>query len=141
MILHDKTYEGKVSYFGGPLDKGVSESEGLALFNPGDEKIYTDLFLPLQPYGTTGLARRLNPGALYCACRWQYDQTPKAVLRHSVMRINKVGSDKHVLARPVDFGPAEWTKRLIDVSPGVMKALDLKTDDEVECCLLINTVC
>ena len=50
---------GKCSQFGGPEDTGVSPSEGLAFIFDVDEA--PQLFLPYQPSGTTGLARRLNP--------------------------------------------------------------------------------
>ena len=59
---------GKCSYFGGPNDDGVSPDEGLAfIYNVEDRP---ELFLPYQPEGTTGLARRLNPYIDYVACRW-----------------------------------------------------------------------
>ena len=51
--------EGKCSQFGGPEDTGVSPSEGLAFIFDVDQA--PQLFLPYQPSGTTGLARRLNP--------------------------------------------------------------------------------
>jgi len=53
---------GTCSTFGGPQDTGVSASEGLAFIYDYDEAPY--LFLPYQPSGTTGLARRLDPRAL-----------------------------------------------------------------------------
>ena len=59
---------GKVSWFGGPDDTGVSEDEGLAFIYDVMDAPY--LFLPYQPEGTTGLARRLNPFIHYIACRW-----------------------------------------------------------------------
>ena len=67
---------GKVSWFGGPDDDGVSPSEGLAFIQ--DMMQAPHLFLPYQPEGTTGLARRLNPHIHYIACRWDYDETPQA---------------------------------------------------------------
>lgn len=134
-MIPNITYRGKISHFGGPNDKGVSPKEGLALFNPGDEIIRSDLFLPEQPEGTTGLARRLNPEALYCACRWNYNETPKPVLRQSYVKI--MANGRSVIAKPCDWGPAAYTDRIIDASPGVMKALGIKTDDVVEVCLFV----
>src|SRR6516164_3930858 len=54
---------GKVSWFGGPEDMGVSPSEGLAFLYDVDDKPH--LFLKSQPAGTTGLARRLDPKTSY----------------------------------------------------------------------------
>ena len=51
--------EGTCSTFGGPQDTGVSPSEGLAFIYSVDEAPW--LFLPYQPSGTTGLARRMDP--------------------------------------------------------------------------------
>jgi hypothetical protein len=63
---------GKVSWFGGPDDTGVSPDEGLAFIYDVDDAPH--LFLPQQPAGTTGLARRLDPARPYIACRWNYDE-------------------------------------------------------------------
>ena len=69
--------KGRCSHFGGPDDLGVSSSEGLA-FHFEINEANQHLFLPLQPAGTTGLARRLNARAVhYVACRWNYDVTSK----------------------------------------------------------------
>ena len=43
--------KGKCSWFGGPNDKGVSPSEGLAFIYELDDAPH--LFLPQQPPGTT----------------------------------------------------------------------------------------
>jgi hypothetical protein len=36
------------------------------------------------------------------------------------------------LARPADWGPAESTGRVADISPSLMRNLGIETDDEVE---------
>ena len=122
--------KGKCSWFGGPNDTGVSPSEGLAfIYNYNDRP---DLFLPQQPPGTTGLARRLNPDVYYVACRWDYDVTPKTMLddkdKQAMVSIDGLG----FLAWPADWGPNENTGRIADLSPGLMEALEIGTDDEVE---------
>ena len=73
--------EGTCSTFGGPDDTGVSPSEGLAFIYEVEEAPW--LFLPKQPPGTSGLARRMDPSVFYIACRWDYDETPKEMLRDS----------------------------------------------------------
>lgn len=136
---------GKMSVFGGPADEGVGPHEGLALVGPSDLGIwwYASLFLPEQPTGTTGLARRLNPRAFYLAMRWDYARWPKQVLRNAVVKLTDPTDARHVFARPVDFGPGDGsiidgqatpdTGRIADLSPGAATALGLRTDDLVRC--------
>jgi N-acetylmuramoyl-L-alanine amidase-like protein len=121
---------GKCSWFGGPQDTGVSPSEGLAfIFNYDDAP---HLFLKEQPSGTTGLARRLNSGIFYVACRWDYDETPKEMLADPSMQALVRANGKEFLAWPADWGPHGDTDRIADLSRALMDALGLETDDEVE---------
>lgn len=122
--------EGKCSHFGGPNDTGVSPSEGLAFIFDVDEAPH--LFLPYQPSGTSGLARRLNPYVSYIACRWDYDVTSKTMLRDSGQRALVRSNGWEMLAFPADWGPHGDTDRVADLSPGLMEALGITTDDEVE---------
>lgn len=122
--------EGRCSWFGGPDDTGVTPSEGLAFIYQYNTAPH--LFLPSQPPDTTGLARRLNPEIFYVACRWDYNQTSKETLaRPSVQAVASAGG-KSFLAWPADWGPHGDTNRVADLSPGLMNALGLKTDDVVE---------
>jgi hypothetical protein len=125
------TETGKCSWFGGPKDTGVAPSEGLALFDHSDvcNPQYPGLFLPSQPAGTTGVARRLNPDAHYIAMRWNYSRHPKAFLRESKVRVTANG--RTIEAQPVDWGPNQNTGRVADLSPGLLAALGLETDDTV----------
>lgn len=142
-IIPGEKYKGKVSSFGGPFDTGMKSDEGVAMYNKWEEN--ESVFLNYQPQLlktdpgypglTSGLGRRLDPDRLYCSMYWNYDLTPKAMLRKAQVRITF--QDRTLFAQIVDFGPALWTKRLIDVSPRVMKNLDCKTDDEVECELIL----
>ena len=124
---------GKMSTFGGPDDHGMGPDEGLALFGPMDltNPKYSYLFLPAPPPGTTGLGRRLNPAKYYIACRWDYNQAPKAFLRDSLAVVLNPENGRSVSARPVDWGPSPDTNRVADLSPGVAAALGLNTDDFV----------
>ena len=136
-ILPGITYEGKISWFGGFYDKGVTPDEGLALFNSVNEA--PELFLPYQPEGTTGLARRLDPSALYCAMRFDYSKTPKSVLRMSEVMVTY--GDRTVKVKPCDWGPHEDTGRIIDLSPGTFSDLGLnymKDTDKIVKCVLIE---
>jgi hypothetical protein len=122
---------GKCSYFGGPDDTGVSSSEGLAFISSVSQA--EQLFLPTQPAGTTGLARRLNPWTPYVACRWNYQLTPKTMLASSgeMALVHAIKTGIAMRAFPADWGPHEDTGRVADLSPGLMDALGIKTDDEV----------
>ena len=131
------TFTGKCSWFGGPEDTGVSPSEGLAFIYEYDEATY--LFLQEQPEGTTGLARRLNPDIFYIACRWDYEETPKTMLadhyaNQALVRVKRAPGQKGgwFIALPADWGPHEDTGRVADISPGLMEALGIQTDDEIE---------
>jgi N-acetylmuramoyl-L-alanine amidase len=122
---------GKVSWFGGPNDTGVSPDEGLAFIYEVDDAPH--LFLDEQPPGTTGLARRLAAdSAFYIACRWNYDVTSKADLLCTLARVRAIKTGRQALAYPADWGPHEDTDRIADISPALMAALGIETDDEVE---------
>jgi N-acetylmuramoyl-L-alanine amidase len=125
-------WAGKCSWFGGPDDLGVDKDEGLAFIYEYDDAAH--LFLKRQPPDTTGLARRLDPSVFYVACRWDYDITPKDMLVEkdfmALVRSPKTG--KEFLAHPADWGPHEDTDRVADISPGLMEALGIETDDVVE---------
>ena len=132
------TATGKCSHFGGPEDTtGVSADEGLA-FHSTVNKQNQHLFLPLQPSNTTGLARRLNAkGVHYLACRWSYDVTSKKMLAGPDMAlVTNVKTGVSATAFPADWGPAgpesdHDTGRVADLSPALMRDLDLETDDVV----------
>ena len=121
---------GKCSWFGGPNDTGVTPSEGLAFIYTVD--MAPDLFLPQQPPGTTGLARRLDPNEYYIACRWDYSVTSKNELLDMMTLVRSPKTGKQFMARPADWGPHGDTSRVADISPGLMEALGISTDDEVE---------
>lgn len=128
-LLH---VQGKCSWFGGPDDDGVAPDEGLAFIYDIDTAPH--LFLPDQPEGTTGLARRLDPEVYYVACRWDYDVTSKDMLAYSgqMAMVRNPANGARRLAWPADWGPHEDTDRVADLSPGLLDVLDLDTDDEVE---------
>lgn len=122
---------GPCSYFGGPNDGGVSDDEGVAFLY--DVKEAPHLFLASQPEGTSGLARRLNPYVHYLACRWDYSVTPKNMLAGmdmALVRATRTG--RELLAFPADWGPHDDTGRVADLSPSLLIALGIETDDEVE---------
>jgi N-acetylmuramoyl-L-alanine amidase len=123
------TLRGKVSWFGGPDDEGVAPDEGLAFIYKVEDA--PELFLPAQPPGTTGLARRLDPKQRYIACRWDYDVTSKEDLLDIRCRVTAPKTGKSFIARPADWGPHHSTERMADISPGLMEELGIETDDEI----------
>lgn len=121
---------GMASCFGGPDDEGVDPDEGLAFIDCVDDA--PQLFLPFQPEGTTGLARRLNPYVHYIACRWDYEKMPKAELLNHVALVKARKTGVQLTAFPADWGPHGDTNRVADLSPGLLADLGIFTDDEVE---------
>lgn len=124
------TLKGRVSWFGGPEDAGVSPDEGLAFIYEIDDAPH--LFLDQQPPGTTGLARRLDPEQYYIACRWNYDLYPKPSLLEHAALVRSPKTGRAFMAFPADWGPHESTGRVADISSGLMDALGIQTDDEIE---------
>jgi N-acetylmuramoyl-L-alanine amidase len=120
---------GKCSWFGGPNDSGVSAAEGLAFIYKIEDA--PQLFLPFQPEGTTGLARRLNPHTHFIACRWDYLVTPPDMLLKKKAKVRTL-SGKELTAFPADWGPHSSTNRVCDLSKSLLDDLGLATDDEVE---------
>ena len=121
---------GTCSSFGGPDDAGVSPSEELAFIHEMDQAPH--LFLPYQPEGTSGLARRLNPYVHYVACRWNYNVTSRDMLLDKVALVRAPATGIALTAFPADWGPHENTGRVADLSPGLLADLGIETDDEVE---------
>ena len=109
---------------------GVSPDENLAFIYDVDDAPH--LFLASQPAGTTGLARRLDPARSYIACRWNYDEVSKTELLQTVALVRATKTGKAFIAYPADWGPHHSTERIADISPGLMAALGIETDDEVE---------
>jgi hypothetical protein len=124
--------EGKMSEFGGPKDKGMKPNEGLGLFSSEQDMInhgLGDFLLTKEQAGAPGLGRRLNPDKPYLACRWWETSLDREFLRSNWAYVENAKTGVRARARPVDSGPAEWTNRVADPSPGLAKLLKLKTND------------
>lgn len=135
---------GRVSFFGGPADTGVTSSEGLGLIEDSDlhDEWFARLFhTPMNP--ALGLARNLNPNEFYCAMRFAYGQVDgvqgeilpeftREQIRRGTFIVSSVKDPELCIScQAADWGPNISTGRLIDVSPGVMRVLQLETDDQV----------
>lgn len=130
MTVTGKINTGKCSWFGGPEDQGVSPSEGLAFIY--EIAMAPDLFLDEQPAGTTGLARRLDPEEFFVAMRWDYNEISKEDLLRTICIVRSPDTARAYWARPADWGPHSDTDRICDISYGLMQALGVETDDELE---------
>lgn len=122
--------EGKMSTFGGPKDTGMRPDEGLALFDNQQDMINHGIggFL-LPETNFKGLGRRLDPSKPYIACRWWETSIPRQILKTTWVMVENRKTGTQAKARPVDAGPAAWTNRVADLSPGLAKQLGLRTDD------------
>lgn len=107
--------QGKISQFGGKVDRGVSPHEVSALTG---EKL-----------------RNVNADSdYYLAMRFNYGNKPgegREFFRNRRFLIVNPKTMEGVVARAIDWGPHPSTQRIIDTSPSVMKKLNLKTDDPV----------
>jgi N-acetylmuramoyl-L-alanine amidase len=130
-------FSGTCSHFGGPTDDGVAWDENLAWWETWEQVEAagaTGIFLYEAPPNTSGLARRLDPLESYVACRWDYSITPKSMLADQRLRAEVFApkTGKKYFAQPCDWGPhEEKTGRAADLSPGLLEALGIETDDEV----------
>ncbi len=127
------TYRGLVSEFGGPHDSGMGATEGLALVDRVRE--CPDVFLPVFPPNAMALGRWLDPQKFYIAMRW-----PKGFSHRQLreMKVTVSGPDgiEHV-AQPVDWGPGVLA-RIADLSPGLMSACGVTTDEGIVVVKLYN---
>lgn len=92
-------------------------------------------------YVGPGAAINPNPGPHYVACRWDYEDLArklgitrdqvKARLTEAEVYVVNNRTTEYLPAQIADWGPADWTGRVADLSPDLMWRLDLKTDEEV----------
>jgi N-acetylmuramoyl-L-alanine amidase len=120
-------WEGLVSSFGGPNDSGMDPSEGLAFIYEVEDQ--PTIFLE---GATEALGRNLDPDADYIAMRWDYSQTPREQLLSELALVRAPKTNLEFYAYPADWGPADWTGRVADISPGLMEKLEIATDDTVQ---------
>lgn len=116
---------GRLSWFGGRLDSGVTPTETGAITG---ERL-RDLNTPLSP-PATALAQR--PGDFYyAAMRFDYSPRPRAWWARARLLVLDPQSGRAVVVRCVDWGPNTNTGRVIDLSPQTLRDLGLATDATV----------
>lgn len=103
---------GKASWFGTAEDTGVTPHE-------------TGALIP-----RTRL-RSLSKEFLGVAFRMDYSQaSPKVWAKQRILMVN-ADTGKAVVAPIIDWGPARWTGRAIDVTPGVATGLGYRHPDDI----------
>lgn len=122
--------EGKCSEFGGPNDEGMKPEEGLAIYEHHESDLRPDLFIPRGTDQRMGTNTRLIIYSYYIAVRYDHDIS-RGKLQRSKWLVKNLKTGKSLAASLVDWGPAEWTGRVADLSPGIMRDLELETDDSI----------
>lgn len=124
---------GKCSTFGGPIDSGMSETEGLGVFEHGEADKRPDLFMPRGPNPAQGASKRLRHNALYFAYRYQLDPKPaREELQSAMWMFTNPKNGLSVVLSLVDWGPNEKTGRIFDISPYAANLLLIDTDQEIQ---------
>lgn len=122
--------EGKVSFFGGPNDLGMHTWEGCKYYEHTEADLRPDLFFPKSSDPVEGVSKRLrNAQAYYLALRVDGNRYK---LQGSLWKIKNPKTGQFVIASLTDWGPAETTGRVADVSDAVGRALRIETDDIVQ---------
>src|ERR1700680_4032706 len=124
-------WRGRISTFGGPKDTGMREGEGLAIVQSDNFAQYLakdpKLFLD---HNLGPLGRNLNPEAFYIAARWDYHLTPRKNLIDWPIAVTNPLTGDSAQALAVDWGPANRTHRVADLSPGLANHLGLQNEEK-----------
>jgi hypothetical protein len=115
---------GRVSWFGGPRDTGVTSTETGAI--TGEH--LRSLNDPVDPSASTLSSRPAD--YYYVAMRWAYAPNGTRWWRDARLVIVNPASGRAVVVRPVDWGPNTSTRRILDLSPQALTDLGLSTDGE-----------
>lgn len=111
--------KGRVSWFGGKNDDGVTPDETGSL--------------------TGEILRGLPDNDYYCAMRFSFSPNGKKFWAgQRILVINPI-SQKAVVVRAIDWGPNTLTKRVIDLSKRALTDLGAETDDHLLCAFAKNS--
>ena len=113
---------GRVSWFGGKSDRGVRADETGAITGE-----------LLRRLGSTPPPRDAGPerrpeNYYYAAMRFAYHPQPREWWKDVRLLVMNPANGRAVVVRPVDWGPAPATGRILDLSPTALQALGLRTD-------------
>jgi hypothetical protein len=115
---------GRVSWFGGPRDTGVTTTETGAITG---ERLRS-LNDPMDPSASTLSARPAD--YYYVAMRWAYAPNGTRWWRDARLVVVNPANGRAIVVRPVDWGPNTSTRRVLDLSPQALTDLGLSTDGE-----------
>lgn len=104
--------QGKVSWFGGPMDANMGSNATVAL--------------------TGELAQQLGEDDYYIAMRWDYRGQKDFWINRHILVVNPV-NERAVIVRAIDWGPHTSTGRVMDLSPKTLDYLGAQTDEEMIC--------
>lgn len=79
---------------------------------------------------TAGISWLLNDHSFYCAMRWRSGRYPDP----RVHRPAFFYKGHAAVTAPTDIGPAKWTKKSADLSPGGLEALTAATGKVIQSC-------
>lgn len=113
---------GRVSWFGGPSDTGVSSTETGAVTG---ERLRS-LNSPMNPQPSDLSSRPRD--FYYVAMRFDYGPQGRAWWARQKLLVIAPGTGRAVVVRPVDWGPHTRTGRVLDLSPQALRDLGLTTD-------------
>lgn len=123
---------GKCSTFGGLNDSGMMESEGLALYEHAEADTRPDLFRERSANEAEGTSKRLKEDSFYIALRFNKALHSRKIYQSLKYKVSNPANGKSTIAFLVDWGPNANTGRLVDLSPGLARFLEVQTDQEVE---------
>lgn len=122
--------KGTCSTFGGLLDRGMTNREGLSLYWTHiqcDQR--PDLFTP-EVRGMDTARRLRNTDSLYCAFRFE-NPGAKDYWRSKWVRVFNPISQVTIICSLVDYGPHPDTGRGIDLSDLAAQLLGVSTNGEL----------
>jgi hypothetical protein len=123
---------GKMSIFGGINDSGMIKDSGLALYEKKEADYRPDIFLPADACNPNQpVWQRLRPEFPYLAIRYPNNPSLRMIFQATPYRVENIKTGQWAVAWLVDWGPAETTGRICDMSPGLARVLRLETDDQI----------
>jgi hypothetical protein len=121
--LSESWVSGRVSWFGGPSDTGVTTTETGAV---SGERLRS-LATPEHADRATIASRPAD--YYFIAMRWNYSPNGTSWWRNARLVITNPRTGAQVVVRPVDWGPNTSTGRAMDLSQQTLTDLGLTTDD------------
>jgi hypothetical protein len=120
--IAERFVSGRVSWFGGRSDRGVTATETGAITGENLRRLNT----PADPSPSAARARPAQ--YYYVAMRFDYSVRGRSFWRNARLLVINPSNDQAIVVRPVDWGPHTRTRRILDLSPQAMRDLGIRTD-------------